>query len=199
MYSAELAIAPTEKPVSLTEAKTQVSVAVAITHHDDLLNRLIAAATEEAETKTGRRAIAQTWDIKLDRFPSGGGHVLLPQGPLRTVTHIKYQDITDSEQTLDAANYKPLVSRCEIALKNGKVWPATLVEPEAVAIRVVVGLGADASDLATASSNFKNGVLLLVEAYWKREFDQAFDKELAAANAIFESLRPGDDFNEYGE
>ena len=88
MHSTLLITAPVENPLTLAEAKQQVALADSITHHDSHLNRLILAAVEYAEARTGRAILAQTWEVKLDRFP--GRTVQLPIGPLRSIEHVQY-------------------------------------------------------------------------------------------------------------
>jgi uncharacterized phiE125 gp8 family phage protein len=58
--------APTEEPVSLTDAKAQVSI-IDDTSHDARLLRLIKAARLQAEAHTGMRAMTQTVRLELIR------------------------------------------------------------------------------------------------------------------------------------
>ena len=48
----------------------------------------IAAATAQAEVRTGRQLITATWEMHLDCWPMG--RIALPKPPLQSVTHVKY-------------------------------------------------------------------------------------------------------------
>jgi uncharacterized phiE125 gp8 family phage protein len=86
---------------------------------------LIAAATAHLEMVTNQVFGAQTWEETLGTFPTG--EILLPVGPLISVTSVKYDDIDAVEATVDAANYvADTVRNPGYAVPiYGYSWPAT--------------------------------------------------------------------------
>lgn len=104
-----------------------------------MLNRLVSAATDYAETYTGRAFITQTWTFKLDSLPPC---IVLPRPKLQSVTHLKYVDSAGVQQTLDAAEYQVSagnVARIEPAYNAS--WPTVRSQMDAVEIEFIAGYG----------------------------------------------------------
>lgn len=68
MMRSTLVAPPTVEPVSVAEAKVQA--VIEHDEHDDMLSRFIEAARQEAEQRTGRALITQTW--RQQGKPNGG-------------------------------------------------------------------------------------------------------------------------------
>jgi uncharacterized phiE125 gp8 family phage protein len=98
--SLRLITAPATEPVSLTEAKLQCRVDG--TDEDALLTLYIAAARSFVENCTGRALVSQTWEQVLDDFSDA---MILPKGPVQSITSIKYFDTSEVEQTLASDQY----------------------------------------------------------------------------------------------
>ena len=135
---------PAVEPISLVEAKLDLKVDH--TDENDLIDILRQVAREMVEQRTGRSLITQSRTIKLDYFPRSGV-IVLPHGPLQSVTSIKYYDADEVEQTLsntlywvDTASGLP-----RIIVKDS--WPSTEDRPNAVTIIYVCGYGAAGSDV----------------------------------------------------
>lgn len=170
---------PAAEPVLIAEAKLQVRI-----DHDeenDLLTTLIQAAREYCEKDTQRAFITQTWDYKLDCFPSGAGgyseaqasgsdaEIELPMPPLISVTSIQYVDTSGSTQTVDPATYVVDTSGVygRVYPAYGEAWPSTRSQPNAVTIRQVCGYGAAGTSVpASLKSAMK---LLLANMHKYRE------------------------------
>jgi len=126
-----LVTAPVGAPLTVDEAKAQVHQGDPI--DDEILNSMILAATERCEIYTGRQMLTATWQLKLDRFPSGSC-IELPKAPLVSVSSVQYVDTAGDTQTWAAANYKteipsgPRARRGRLALAFGKTWPSTYGE-----------------------------------------------------------------------
>ena len=90
---------PTNKPVSLDEAKTHLRVL-----HDEedaLIDMLISAATDKAEQITNRQLAQATYELYGDTVPSS---VELPKPPLVEVVSVQAMKdgiYTDIDYTLD--------------------------------------------------------------------------------------------------
>ncbi len=79
-------VPPASEPVSLAEAKTYLR----ITDSDDdaLINSMVTAIRQKAETWTRRLFITQTWTLWLDWAPEGA-MLPIPLSPLQSVVDIK--------------------------------------------------------------------------------------------------------------
>lgn len=150
---------PTSLPASVPEARGQARVDT--TSEDDVLLRLLTAATDHVDGWNGvlgRCLEAQSWEIGLPRFPAGPV-IVLPLGPVDSVTSIVYLDEAEAEQTLAVSVYEvdanPVEAR--IVLADGERWPATAETVNAVRVRWVAGTGTPPA--------IKQAILELV-AYW---------------------------------
>lgn len=125
----ELISGPGRYPVTLAEAKKQVEIATADTSHDNYLKKLIADATEFAESFTGRKLIFQTHKLYLANWPSLP-YILLPFGQLKSVSTIKYSDSDGNQTTWDSLNY--IIRTGDygyVALAYGISWPCIVLYP----------------------------------------------------------------------
>ena len=135
------------------------------TTEDPLLSALILAAREHVEAFTRRALVTQTWDLKLDGFPSV---IRVPRPPLQSITSISYIDSNGATQTWAAANYS-----VDTSSQPGRIEPAYGISyptlrgvPNAVTIRFVAGYGA----AAAVPQSVKQAILLFVaHLYENRE------------------------------
>lgn len=157
---------PTEEPVSLEEAKLHLRVD--ISDDDALIGGLIQAARERAEDILRRALITQTWELTLDRFPSGN-ELELPFPPLQSVASIKYTDSDGDEAEFSSDDY--IVDTAEepgkVILAYGSNWPSVTLYPTgAVKVRFVAGYG----EATAVPQTFKQAILLMAgEWYENRE------------------------------
>lgn len=124
--------------VTLAEAKLHLRV-----EHDaddDLIEALVQAATEQAQSELRRQLVTATLLLQLDAFSSC---IELPRGA-RQVESIEYDDEAGTEQTLDDAVYVVDVDTLpgRITLADGYSWPSTYPGPNAVRITYTAGYGA---------------------------------------------------------
>lgn len=156
----ELISAPAEEPITLAEAKAQLRV-----DHDDedaLIESLIIAAREVVESKLERALITQTWAHYFDFLPGDYGFELQPG--VSSIVSVQYQDLNDTTQTVDPANYvltKDAVP--QIRLSYSGEWPAALEYSDAVKITVVVGYG----DRHAVPEAIKQAIKLLVSHWYE--------------------------------
>ena len=126
-YKVKTITAPTEYPVTVSEAKEQAN----ITHEDDnaLILRLIAAATNYVENYCSIAIVRQQKRMFFTRFYDV---MSLPFGPVQSIQQIKYVDIDGATQTLSTDVYDfNTVENC-VFLAYGKTWPATRAQQRAV-------------------------------------------------------------------
>lgn len=151
----KLITAPEEEPLFLDGVKTFCKV-----NGDDddaLIESMITAARQMAETQTKRALITQTWDLYLDDFPcdysySSDYAIILPKPTLQSVTYLKYIDSEGVLQTLSADNYKVdnVTEPARIVPAYGYSWPSTRDEINSVVIRFVCGYGDDEESVPNA-------------------------------------------------
>jgi uncharacterized phiE125 gp8 family phage protein len=113
--SLRLITPPTSYPVTLAEAKSQARVDGG--DSDNLIETYISAATAHVESVTGRAIMSQTWELVLDDFSDA---IMLPKGPVQSITSVTYYDTAEALQTLASDQY---------TLDNVSD-PAWLVRPE---------------------------------------------------------------------
>lgn len=134
MAASALTTQPAVEPVTLDEVRAHLRIDS--TDEDLLLETMIQAARQQAETITRRALVTQTWTMALDKFPSpemsissanwygpqwgtspgplstyvpdgkSGYEIFLPLPPLQSVASIKYVDTDGVQQTLDPSKYK---------------------------------------------------------------------------------------------
>ncbi len=154
----QLITPPAGEPVSLAEAKLHLRVD--FDDDDSLIQVLISAARQAAETLTNRQLVTARWRMVLDSFPGPSlmgvpagqtftlpGHaVLLPKSPVASVVEIRYLDMAGVWQVMPAANYT-VDCACEPARITpvfGQIWPIPLPQIGAVSVIFDAGYG-DAS------------------------------------------------------
>nr|PZN48754.1 MAG: hypothetical protein DIU61_18155 [Bacteroidota bacterium] len=151
---------PASEPVTLSEAKAQLSVTSSA--HDTRITSLITTARRQVERYLKRALITQTWKVYYNCF-----HAVmeLPYPPLQSVTHVKYYDDSGTLQTLSSDLYwEDLASEPgKIVRKYDAVYPELLAgRPNAVEIQYVAGYG-DADDVP---EEIRHAILMLVTDYF---------------------------------
>jgi uncharacterized phiE125 gp8 family phage protein len=121
---------PGVEPVTVIEAKQQAVIEHA--EHDTMVERLIAAARQEAEQRTGRALITQTW---RQGQPAQGDTVPLRRWPLLEVL-----SVTDDEGTLDPADYQVEIGEFPMVIATRALVGTVVVEYKA-------GYGDEAADV----------------------------------------------------
>jgi uncharacterized phiE125 gp8 family phage protein len=162
-----LVTAPELEPVSLDAAKTYLHVDV--DDENGLIQELIVAAREHAETYTRRALITQTWDLKLDAFPCSDSGIWLPKPPVISVSSITYVDTNGVTQTWSSSLYEtdfpsgPKAVKARVQPAYGQYYPITRVGVfNAVTVRFVCGYGAAEESVP---SSIKTAMLVLI-AHW---------------------------------
>lgn len=145
---------------NIADASLGVGAPTTNTTGDPMLNMLITAARQHAETYLKRALITQTMDLHLDHFPCWG--ITLP--PLQSVTAITYFDSNGVEQTLTADQYlvDSTTQPARITPAYGLVWPTTQYRNNAVKVRFVAGYGA----ASAVPACIKNWMLIRIKTLW---------------------------------
>jgi uncharacterized phiE125 gp8 family phage protein len=150
-------VEPTELPVSLAEAKAQCRVLH--DDEDDLLDGLIAAATSMVEDYTGRSLMAQTWRLTIDEFAD---RILLPRGPVQSVSAFTVLPQTGSAATVDSALYA-LDNESDpaaIVRQPSASWPTPGDRVNPISITYLAGYD-------TVPAAIKHAILMLVGNWFR--------------------------------
>lgn len=163
--------APVNKPVSLSDMKTQLRVDTS--DDDDLINGYIDASADYFKHYLRRSLITETIELSADGFVRseddddlgllrlGAGthygsreHILnrpneieLPFLPIQSITSVKTFNRSNIESTFDASNYNLDEQGGRLYLNEGVSWPDNLRDREAVKIVYVAGYGDDPADI----------------------------------------------------
>ena len=137
---------------------------VDIADDDALINSMLLSATEMAEQATGRALMSQTWELTLDAFPTA---FKLSRVPVRSITSIKYIDLSGTLQTLDPSQYTldnaSDFSAHYVVPAYGTNWPATQTQINAVTCRYVCGY----ADAASVPGPIKDWMKCMVGAMYE--------------------------------
>jgi uncharacterized phiE125 gp8 family phage protein len=155
------------EPISSTEAKAHLRVTG--TDEDDLITMLIQAAREFCESYTNLQLLTATWEMYLDYFSEY--EILIEKNPVLAITHIKYYDENNTEQTLAASVYEvDVVSQpARLVLKTNQSWPSTYDKKNAVKITFTAGFGATA---ASVPAQIRQAMLLVIGNMYENRGDE---------------------------
>lgn len=168
--------ARTTEPVSLEEAKRQLSV-----FHDDddtLIEAIVASAVDHVEKYTATAVAVQTIEAKCDSF-ADFAHV--PVTPLTSVA-ISYVDTDGESQIIAEADYELRADGLHVSIvpAYGKHWPA-----KRLGSRITV---TSQAGYETTPPAIKHAILLWVaDAYERRE--NSVDEGFSAFDALLCNFR----------
>ena len=150
MRTVETIVAPTFEPV--TRAEARLWMRLTDTTEDDIVDGLIKAMRERAETITGRAFAARTLRVSMDCWPidpTWGPRIDLPMAaPIRAVgspgdyiSSFTYLDTSGVRQNLSADLWQvnPEFQPAFIIPSYGSSWPALRHAPTAVQVTYYVG------------------------------------------------------------
>lgn len=148
-------------------------------HPDDsLVEALITAAREAAESYTGLAIANQTYTLALDAFPEKS--IVLGKWPINAISSITYKDADNAVQTLSSADYflDNYARPGEVALQPTKAWPPTAAVANAVVVTFTAGFTDDLSpDPYPLPKSLKQALLLTIgHLYDHRESTSAVQK-----------------------
>lgn len=165
-----LVTSPSVEPVSLSLAKQHCRVE--ITDDDAYITSLITAARVLCEQRSHLAFVNQTWDAFLDTWDDDKSpytdqvtgffwssnqtgstlytdtyrhnQILLPRGPVSSVTWVKYYDPTATQQTWSSSNYVVSTGNPgRIGPVENVFFPPIAMQNDSINVRYVVGYGPD--------------------------------------------------------
>jgi uncharacterized phiE125 gp8 family phage protein len=164
------------EPVTIAEAKAQLSIAGSDTFHDGRVSRLITAARQKYEYDTQTNLLTATYDDTFDRLYDS---MRLTQRPVTAVTSVKYYDEDGTQQTLSTDVYSIDLALQEIRLDVQQSWPDTQQRWDSVVIRYTTGY-------STIPETAKHAIMLLV-AFWFEMADMIISPNMVSTSA-YDSL-----------
>lgn len=190
MVSLKLKTAPTEDPVSVTEAKEYLRVDGS--DEDSRILTMIKAATLSLENYCDQKFIEQTWIEYHDAFPmasakdwwdgtkemaiseiwSQAREIKLSLGRVVSLVAVKTYADDNVAILMDPSTYQVDTAGDygRLALRIGETWPTTILRKvNGVEIEYVVGLAANAAAL---SQNIKQAVLEFVGHMYEHRGDE---------------------------
>ncbi len=149
-------IAATTAILTTAEAKTHLKVDT--TADDTYIDNLVSAATESAQIFTNRYFINTTITQHGDTWSD---IATLFKSKVNSITHIKYYDSDNSEQTLATSVWISDINQqpARIGLKPNQSFPSLADRINAVNCKYVVGYGSAASDVP---EGIREAVLLTI-------------------------------------
>lgn len=156
------------EPLALDDAKNYLRIDSGVTTDDDLVTALISGARSVAEKYISKAIVQQTVTMNIDYLPRGG--ILLPYGPVQSVTSIQVTDDTGAQTTWDASNYLVDTTGRRIVYLSTATFPASYQEINGVVVTYVAGYGTSTVD----STGIPNGIVqairhLVAASYENRE------------------------------
>ncbi len=153
---------PASLPVTLAEVKEHMRVT--FTDHDDLIGIYLNSSVALIEQILQRKLITQTWKMFLDSWPTS---IKVLFGDLQSVTHIKYTDIDEAQETFAGTNYNVDINSVpgRVVLKDSVVWPTvTLNATNPIEIQFVSGYGDASTDIPP---DIRGAILLTVAHFYE--------------------------------
>lgn len=152
---------PLTEPITAAVARLWCRIDDAV--EDAILNILIKQARQQAEHRTGRKFITQTWELALDEFPVN--EIKLPFSPVQEIVSVKYIDIAGVEQTIGNTNWT--LDNYDIQhyllLADTFEWPWTREAANAVKVQFKVGY----IDEASMPAGVKLWIMAAVSFWYK--------------------------------
>lgn len=176
--SSKLTVKPTREPVTLEEAKAQLSVTY--TDDDVQIDRLIIAARGQVENHTRQRIIRQKWRLYFHNF-----HEVMELSPsvVREVEQIQYVDVDGVEQTASSALYDFDLAGQRVRRAYSQTWPSTRYQANAVWIDVWVGMYDETASPVDTGSDveepIKQAILMIVQQLYDGNDEHGADQLMA--------------------
>ncbi len=132
--------------VSQATVKARLGIDSGDTNFDALIDLLTAGVTEFAERYTGLTFIDQNYVTFRDFFTDS---FELRRAPISAITHVKYTDNDDAQQTVVNTVYGLTQTQYQrVFERDDQTWPGDKKpEPETIEIQFVAGFGAADTDI----------------------------------------------------
>ena len=192
---------PSVEPVTFADMQAQIRLND-IAEQSIIEGWITAARKYGEDIRCQRSFITQSWTLRYDRFPR---EILLPMGPVQSVTSLSYLDGAGDAQTWDSENYQVDTNSDHARVKpvEGIWWPVTQASTyNAVTVVYKAGYGDAASDVP---QGIKDAIRLIVAHLDKFREDVItgtiatrvqMAAGLTAADALFQQYNAGYTYEE---
>ncbi len=173
------------EPISLSEAKSHLRIINENTDSDTEITRLMATARAATEKYLGSSLVDKVLVGYFDEFTETATQ--LKDGPVRSITAIKYIDENGIEQTLSSQIYK-LYDHNKlsfVALAFGQSWPKTQKTQNAVKIEYMAGY----ADPSQVPEPIRHAILLQISDLYENRTGQV-DRQLTENKTVCSLLNP---------
>lgn len=130
------------EPISLSELKLHLRIDSS--EEDALLDVILKAARQKAESYTGRKFVTSTFQMTLSEFPE---EVELHPSPVISIDSVSYKNGNNISQTLSSGVYSldNTIDPSQFYLEYNQSFPSTLSVRDAVTINYTCGYADDDS------------------------------------------------------
>ena len=127
---------PVAEPITVSDMKDILKIDH--TSEDSYISRLITRARRIAENYCGLSFLTQTREINLDSFPCGS--IILPHGPVQSVSSFTYIDTDEIQQTLTVStDFRIDIDSDICRVEAIDTWPTANDQINAVTIQYLAG------------------------------------------------------------
>lgn len=183
----------TSEPITTAQAKTHCNISGDT--DNTYVDILIKAARQSVEKLTDRAILTQTWKLYLDNFPANSDTPIpLPYSPLISVTHIKYYDTDDTQQTWDSDYYQADIASepGRVVAVSGQSYPSTYDRKlSAVEIQYTAGYGAAIAQATLLPQGIIQAIYMLISHWYENRetvLVGTISKEIAFAVSALTNL-----------
>lgn len=174
--------APTEEPLNLKEVKLFLKEEQET--NNALIKNMIVGARKICEAKTNRKLVTQTVKLSLDEFPDN--EIEIQGSPIQSITHVKYYDSDNAQQTLAATNYQIDITTepARFDISSTGTFPDTYDRFNAVELTFVAGYGLGSS----VPDNIKQAMYLMIGHWYENREDVVVGRQVNEVPMASEAL-----------
>lgn len=175
-WSIQIQTAAASNAVNVAEAKSHLRVSHS--NDDTYIGNLIKAAEGAVENYANRKLVASTFDMKLEDFPNGG--IILPYSPVTSITHIKYYDTDNTQQTWASTNYYYNLAEEPVKIEyvDGDYPDVYDYRSDNVEVRFVCGY-------TTVPEGLRQAILLLIGDMYEMRMDMPRERFTAWKSLVY--------------
>jgi uncharacterized phiE125 gp8 family phage protein len=158
------------EPITLADAKAHLRVETVT--DDAYITALIAVARQQAEHEAQRSFAPQTLRVRASAWGNG---VELLRGPVNAVSHVRYQDAANVQQTLSASAYYLDRSGLVPVVRSaaGANWPDVYPQNDVIEVQYTAGTWSAGAGVEAPRAAVQYMLLLIGSMYENREADAA--------------------------
>lgn len=172
---------PTGLAVSLEDMKA--ALRIDSSDDDTLLTSLIKQETRRYEDYTGRLMLPISAEYQTDCW-GWGGRLVIPYGPVRSVTSVSYLDTDHVEQTLPSSEWFTVSKEDGEEIWWTDTFSAPSISDRPLAVRVLLNLGYDEPGVSGSGDDpelfpvVQDQGVITAMVQWRFDRDEAMPDDL---------------------